>query len=209
MPILYCTYCVRVNFYFLSGMHECGKTPAAPASNAWGTLLLARPCCVQLFFIYLLFFFSFHDSCQRARNRVDPCQFGPNRSVSTVATDTHANQSIQAEIEKKKKVWNAPFGRNNNKRCKMHRLDKNNKTLYHLQSPALSLLTSHLQLSLTLVSHLYAPCHGSLPLLSVSPLSHNLTLTLTQSHSHPHRPGDPLSSLKLRYQSQAFNLSFS
>ena len=81
--------------------------------------------------------------------------------------------------------------------------------IFSLQLSHFSLLTSHLQLSLTLVPHLYAPRHDSLPLLSVSPLSHNLTLTLTQSHSHPHRPGDPLSSLKLRYQSQAFNLSFS
>ena len=40
--------------------------------------------------------------------------------------------SIRNSKKKKKKVRNAPFGRNNNKRCKMHHLDKNNKTLYHL-----------------------------------------------------------------------------
>ena len=195
-------YCVRVNFYFLFGMHGRSKTPTALAFDTQGTPLPARPCCVQLFFFFVSRLASTRvKSGRSAPIRAKLVRIGRNHRYLRQPANSIRNS------KKKKKVRNAPFGRNNNKRCKMHRLDKNNKTLYHLQSAALSFLTSHLQLSLTLWSLIFVLHATACCLCSPSPLSH--TISLSHSHNLTHILGDPLSSLKLKYQSQAFNLSFS
>ena len=74
------------------------------------------------------------------------------------------------------------FKKQKNKRCETHRLAEikiknKNKKLQNApfgQKPYISVHSSHLQLSLSLVLVLHATALW--PLLSVSPLSHNLTL---------------------------------
>ena len=145
------------------------------------TPLPARRCRVPFFFF-----------------RRDKRRFGPNRSVSAATTDTGAEP--------------ADSGRNSkNKRCETHRLAEIKKKKKKLQNapfgqkPYISVHSSHLQLSLPLWSLRSTPRLSGL--CSLSPLSHTHTISLSRVST--------LNSLTLcspsplRYQSQAFYLSFS
>ena len=201
LSYIVCIVSVSISTFYL-GCTDAAKRPPHLRSTHKGHL------CLRVRAASSFFFFCF-TTCINTRKirsiRTNQGQIGPYRSQPPIPTPT--GQFNPKFKKKKKKVRNAPFGRNNNKRCKMHRLDKNNKTLYHLQSAALSFLTSHLQLSLTLWSLIFVLHATACYLCSPSPLSH--TISLSHSHNLTHILGDPLSSLKLKYQSQAFNLSFS
>ena len=202
MPILYCTYCVRVNFYFLSGMHECGKTPAAPASNAWGTLLLARLCYVQLFLFIYYFFFRFTTHAN-ARGigliRANSGRIGP-----IDGSHRYPRQSIDSSRNWKKK-----------KRCEMHHLaeiiikgakctvwTKTTKP-YIIFSPQLSHFSLLIFSSLSLFG-LSSLC--SMPRLAASALR---LPSLTQSHSHTHTISLTSSATHSQVSSSSINLKLS
>ena len=133
----------------------------------------------------------------------------PYRSISAATTNTGAEPADSGRNSKKKKKQKNKT--EENKRCEKHRLAKINKKGANApfgQKPYISVhcylyLSSHLQLSLTLRSLCSMPRLSNL--CSPSPLSHTISLlrvsTLNSLTLYSLSP--------LRYQSQAFNLSFS
>ena len=121
----------------------------------------------------------------------DSGRIGPYRLQPPILAP---NRPIQVEIQKKKnknkrcETQRLAEIKKIKKRCKMHRLDKNNKTLYlRPQSAALSHFSLLIFSSLSL-SGLYAPRHGSLPLLSISPRTQSHTHTISLTTSLTRRP---------------------